>query len=42
MQKIRIGIFGFDKTGRVVVNKFIQDKAFDVRWIVRRSSSNSR
>ncbi len=38
--KIRIGIFGFGKTGAVVANEIIKDAECDLRWVIRRSSNN--
>ena len=36
-KKIKIGIFGFGKTGRLVTNEFLQDRNFDVVWVARRT-----
>jgi len=36
MKKIRIGIFGFGKTGKVVANEFLNDGLFSLEWVVRR------
>lgn len=36
MEKIRIGIFGFGKTGKVVANEFLNDKLFTLAWVVRK------
>lgn len=37
MKSIKIGFFGFGKTGQEVVREFFQEKYFDVAWVVRRS-----
>lgn len=35
--KIRVGIFGFGKTGRLVVNEFLKDPDFEVMWVFRKT-----
>jgi 4-hydroxy-tetrahydrodipicolinate reductase len=37
MKKIRIGIFGFGKTGQTVVGEFLKNPAMNVCWVVRKS-----
>ena len=37
MKKIRVGIFGFGKTGKAVVNEFLNDELFVVEWVVRKN-----
>lgn len=37
MGKVRIGMFGFGKTGRIVANEFIHDSHFTLAWVVRKS-----
>jgi 4-hydroxy-tetrahydrodipicolinate reductase len=37
-KKIKIGLFGFGRTGQVVANEFIKDNHFDLCWVVRKSS----
>lgn len=37
MKKIRVGIFGFGKTGRAVVNEFLNDDLFILEWVVRKT-----
>ena len=37
MKKIRVGLFGFGKTGKLVANEFLCDERFDVRWVVKRT-----
>lgn len=37
MDSIRIGFFGFGKTGQEVVREFFNDSLFDVRWVVRKT-----
>jgi len=41
MNKIKIGILGFGKTGRVVTNEFLKDPAFDVKWVIQKSKENT-
>lgn len=36
MKKIRIGIFGFGKTGKVIVNEFLNDSQFALTWVIRK------
>ena len=36
MDKIRIGVFGFGKTGRMIANEFLNDSLFTLAWVVRR------
>lgn len=36
-KKIKIGIFGFGRTGRLVTNEFLRDKNFEVVWVARKS-----
>ncbi|MBN1470686.1 MAG: hypothetical protein JW925_02830 [Syntrophaceae bacterium] len=36
-KKIKIGLFGFGKTGRMVANEFFKDGFIDLEWIVRRT-----
>jgi 4-hydroxy-tetrahydrodipicolinate reductase len=40
MEKIRIGIFGFGKTGKVVANEFLNDNLFTLAWVVRKSDED--
>lgn len=37
MDKIRVGLFGFGKTGKLVANEFIKDDRFDLKWVVKRT-----
>ena len=41
MDKVRIGLFGFGKTGRLVANEFIRDDRFAVKWVVKRTRALS-
>ncbi|WP_378956732.1 4-hydroxy-tetrahydrodipicolinate reductase [Pelosinus sp. sgz500959] len=36
MEKIRIGIFGFGKTGKIVATEFLNDSLFQLEWVVRK------
>ena len=40
MKKIRIGIFGFGKAGKVVVNEFLNEGLFTVVWVVRKGQGD--
>ena len=37
MKKIRVGLFGFGKTGKLVANEFIKDDRFELKWVVKRT-----
>lgn len=41
MEKIRIGLFGFGKTGKLVAHEFMNNDQFDVRWVVKRRLSDT-
>lgn len=38
MRKIRVGLFGFGRTGRLVAAEVIKDPHMTLRWVVRKSS----
>lgn len=38
--KIRIGMFGFGKTGSVVAQEILQDEVCDLIWVLRKSKRN--
>jgi 4-hydroxy-tetrahydrodipicolinate reductase len=38
MEKIKIGLLGFGKTGKTVANEIIQDSVCDLSWVVRRQT----
>jgi 4-hydroxy-tetrahydrodipicolinate reductase len=40
-KRIKIGLFGFGKTGRMVANEFIKDDLFDLQWVVRRTHKDN-
>ncbi|MDI3318695.1 4-hydroxy-tetrahydrodipicolinate reductase [Pinibacter soli] len=40
MTKIRIGLFGFGKTGKQVAGEFLNDKHFELVWVVRRNETD--
>ena len=40
MKKIKIGIFGFGKTGKLVANEFLNDEAFELSWVMRKSETD--
>ena len=37
MKTIRVGLFGFGKTGKLVAGEFLKDARFDLRWVVKRT-----
>ncbi len=37
MNRIKVGFFGFGKTGKDVVKEFLNEELFDVRWVVRKT-----
>lgn len=39
--KIKIGVFGFGKTGRIVADEFFKDGLFDLEWVVRRTHKDN-
>jgi 4-hydroxy-tetrahydrodipicolinate reductase len=41
MEKIKIGIFGFGQTGKLVLQEFIKDERFSLEWVVRSSDTCS-
>lgn len=40
MEKIKVGFFGFGKTGKVVVNEFLGNSLFVLSWVVRRGNED--
>ncbi|MDH7463598.1 dihydrodipicolinate reductase C-terminal domain-containing protein [Chitinophagaceae bacterium 26-R-25] len=40
MTKIRIGLFGFGKTGKQVAGEFLNDAHFELVWVVRRNETD--
>ena len=38
--KIIVGLFGFGKTGSIVAKEIMNDEAFELRWVLRKSSNN--
>lgn len=41
MKKIRVGLFGFGKTGKLVAAEFIKDERFELVWVVKRTRTNA-
>ena len=41
MKKIRVGLFGFGKTGKLVANEFIKDERYSLEWVVKRTKKFS-
>lgn len=37
MEKVRIGLFGFGKTGKMIASEFLNDSQFVLAWVVRNS-----
>ncbi len=37
MKKLSIGLFGFGRTGSVVAQEIINEKDFELRWVIRKS-----
>ena len=42
MKKIRIGLFGFGKTGKVVANELLSDSLFTLAWVVRKCHNDEQ
>lgn len=42
MSRIKIGLFGFGKTGRVVAGEILKDNSFDLQWVIRRTKLEKR
>lgn len=42
MEKIKIGVFGFGKTGKIVTNEFLNDSLFTLEWVVRKGYEDHR
>lgn len=40
MKKIRVGLLGFGKTGKLVANEFLNDEAFSLSWVMRKSDAD--
>jgi 4-hydroxy-tetrahydrodipicolinate reductase len=40
-RRIKIGLFGFGKTGRMVADEFFKDGIFDLEWVVRRTHKDN-
>ncbi|NCD08284.1 MAG: dihydrodipicolinate reductase [Negativicutes bacterium] len=40
MKKIRVGLLGFGKTGKLVADEFLKDEAFSLSWVMRRSATD--
>ena len=41
MDKIRIGLFGFGKTGKLVASEFLKDERFELKWVVKKTPANA-
>ena len=39
MNKVKVGILGFGKTGKTVVNEFLNNDLFSLAWVVRKSKA---
>ncbi|MFA5324165.1 MAG: dihydrodipicolinate reductase C-terminal domain-containing protein [Smithella sp.] len=40
-KRIKVGLFGFGKTGRMVADEFLKDGLFDLEWVVRRTHKDN-
>ncbi|MDD5524037.1 MAG: dihydrodipicolinate reductase C-terminal domain-containing protein [Smithella sp.] len=40
-KRIKIGLYGFGKTGRVVADEFLKDGIFDLEWVVRKTHKDN-
>ena len=40
MKKIRVGLLGFGKTGKLVANEFLTDETFSLSWVMRRRDTD--
>ena len=40
-KRIKIGLFGFGNTGRMVADEFYRDGLFDLEWVVRRTHKDN-
>jgi 4-hydroxy-tetrahydrodipicolinate reductase len=36
---IKVGLFGFGRTGRLIANEFLNDPRFSLEWVVRKSAA---
>lgn len=36
MKPIKVGLFGYGRTGKMVVNEFLKDPGFQVQWVIRK------
>ncbi len=41
MKKIRVGLFGFGQTGKLVAGEFLQHERFELKWVVKRTRKYS-
>ncbi len=42
MEKIRVGLFGFGRTGRLVANEVLNEPGFDLSWVIRHHKSKDK
>ena len=42
MKKIKVGLLGFGKTGRIVADNFYNDPTIDLLWVIKRHVSDIR
>ncbi|KQC09944.1 MAG: dihydrodipicolinate reductase [Smithella sp. SDB] len=40
-RRIKVGLFGFGNTGRMVADEFLKDDLFDLEWVVRRTHKDN-
>lgn len=41
MKKIRVGLLGFGKTGRMVAQEFLQAEGFSLQWVIRKTGKDN-
>ncbi len=42
MKKIKVGLFGFGKTGKLVANEIINNQSIELLWVVRRTKPEKK
>ncbi len=40
MKKVRIGLIGFGKAGKLVADEFLKEELFSLEWVIRRTGSD--
>lgn len=39
MKKIKVGLFGFGRTGKIIASELIQDPEISLSWVIKKSSN---